>query len=228
MKEKANLGWAAFLVLALLVGLAVVFKPNNLGAPREPNYTPEPGAPVGPAPGPVAPPTPTPEPSPSAGPVTGQRFTYSGKDTRGQTTWELHADSVVLKDAEKRVEADRVKCTFFGSNRKAVAHMVARGAVLNTTNDNLFFVGEVVATNPPGDRLTVHKLTYDGARKKFFGSGGIKVTRATSVLTGDRMIADPKLREVRISGHVQAFLHSLARANPTDVPLPGPTGPPRR
>ena len=88
--------------------------------------------------------------------------------------------------------------------------MLSDGATMNTATQDMQFHGPVRANSPKGETFYVKNLRYDGTRKKFFGKGDVKVTRGTSVLTGDRLEADPNLKTVLVTGHVQVVLRTLA------------------
>jgi len=214
-----QLGWVAFGLLAVFILFTWMFPDTGKGGPQDPQQESVGSVPV------PAPASPTPGAAPT---ISGSGSTFSGKDAAGNTTWKLRAESI--KYEGDRVEGSTVHCTFYGKDNKAMATLVAAAATLNTKTEDMDFQGEVVATNPLGDRMTVRKLQYSGARKKFFGTKGIKVTRATSVLTGDTMVADPTMKTVEIRGNVRAVVHSLAVNQPpgfgpaADQPQPGPTG----
>jgi LPS export ABC transporter protein LptC len=215
--NNAKLGWSAFALLACLVGFSVLFPNNNRGGPVDSppsRAAASPRAAKSPA-GAEASPSP-------AVPVVGHESVFYRRDAQGRKTWELIAASVVLKDAQKRLAAQDVRCSFFGDKQERVATLTAQGADMNTANQNVLFRGQVVVTTPKGETLTIKRLLYDGARKKFFGRGGIRFTRATSVLTGDEMVGDPALKTVTVRGHVVADIHSLALPPGPAVPSPSP------
>src|SRR5207244_1989458 len=123
---------------------------------------------------------------------------------------QLKAVSVMLRDAQKRAIADNIQVTYFGLDEKPLATLVSSGATMNTQNQNLQFHGPVNVTSVRGETFYARALRYDGVRKKVYGSGGIRATRGTSILTGDTMEGDPRSKVVDVRGHVQVMLHSLA------------------
>jgi LPS export ABC transporter protein LptC len=168
-------------------------------------------------------------PSPSGAPLTGRNNMFEGADKKtGRKAWRLYSRSITFNGVEKRLNADNVECTFFGDKEEPVATVWSDGALMNTTNQNMQFLGPVRASSPKGETLHVKNLRYDGSRKKFFGQGDVKLTRGSSVLTGDRIIADPNLKIVTVTGNVQVELRSLATASPaaaSSSPMsPAPTG----
>ena len=96
--------------------------------------------------------------------------------------------------------------------------------IIDATNGLLARGIKVTAVDPSGQTLIVEHLRYDGRKKRFFGHGGVRVTRATSVLLADKVWADPTLKTVQLDGNVQAFVHSIAVGTPS--PVATPTVPP--
>jgi len=198
----------AFLVLAGLVALSQVFKPTERGAPQ----IQQGGSPA--AVSSSAPPS----SEPTKLPIVGRETSMTGRDAKGNTTWVLRASSLTLRDSDKKASAKDVECTFFGQDKKPVATLVAAGAVMDTKTLDLDFEGEVETTTPLGEKMIIKVLRYDGKRKKFLGHGGVRLTRATSVLTGDELIADPTMKTVTIKGNVRADIRTLAVATPSGSP----------
>lgn len=224
--NNGKLGWSAFALLACLVGFSWLFPNNNRGGPVDEAASSKPGKVGSSTSKSSSPSKPSPDASASpAIPLVGHESVFSRRDARGRKTWELIATSVVLKDAEKRLAAQHVRCSFFGDKEEKVATLTALGADMNTANQNVVFRGQVVVTTPRGEVLTIKRLLYDGTRKKFFGRGGIRFVRATSVLTGDEMVGDPGLKTVTVRGHVVADIHSLALPSATPSPAVRPKGP---
>lgn len=164
-----------------------------------------------------------PQSRPSGGPIIGQSSEFIQRDKQGRTTWILHAASIMMKDVEKKLEAKGVECTFYTDGETPAATVWCDGATMNTSTQDLQFLGPVRAVSPKGETFHVKQLRYDGTRKKFYGKGDVKLTRGTSVLTGERLEADPNLKIVQVSGKVRVVLRTLA-AGPSASPAP-PTSP---
>lgn len=212
--KSSGLGWVAFGILAVVVLFSQMFKPSKEGAP----VIQEGGSPVAVA-------SPSPASSDAAKPpIVGRGSSMTGRDAQGNTTWVLHASSLTLRDSDKKASAKDVECTFFGKDKKPVATLVAAGALMDTKTMDLDFEGEVETTTPLGEKMTVKVLRYDGKKKKFLGHGGVRLTRATSVLTGDELIADPAMKIVTIKGNVRADIRTLAVATPSGSPSAGTVG----
>ena len=211
--NNARLFGAGLALVGCLVGFSLLFPNNRRGAPVEP------AAPTSPAKATAGAVSPSPDTTPSPMiPLVGEETTLNGRDAKGRKTWELHATAIVLKDAEKKLAADKVRCSFFDEHQHTVATLVARGADMNTLTQDLLFRGQVVATTPKGDRLTIERLLYDGKRKKFLGSGGVHLTRPDAELTADSLVGDPSLKTVRVQGHVVANLRALTQAAQKGAP----------
>ena len=188
------IGLVAVLLVVVLAGLTYMFPPSDVGMPSLGKSS-----------------APSPVPSGAGSPaLTGQESTFEGKDDEGRTRWKLNARSVSLNDLDKKAQAKDVVCTFFDKAGVQVATLTAAGAQLNMQTMDLKFDGEVSMTSRRGEKLSVKVLRYDGAQKKFFGSDGVRMTRATSVLTGKNLIADLSMQRITVKGNVQAFIHSLA------------------
>ncbi len=214
-------GWQMSLVLIAVVGMLLLFHrlfhATNQGAPpAPPNATASSTAATTPQPAPT---------SSTSRDIKGNTTTFTGFDpTSGRITWTLNCSSVLLQQAGKMAVARNVACTFYNVQRQPVATVSARGCRANLNNNDLFFEGRVTATDPLGETLTVQHLRYDGAKKRFYGRGGVRMTRANSVLLGDRMWADPNLKQVQLEGNVRGFVHTLVVASPS--PVAPPTIPP--
>ena len=152
----------------------------------------------------------SPQSRPSGGPIIGQSSEFIQRDKQGRIAWILHSTSIMLKDAEKKLEASGVECTFYGEGDQPVGTVLSDGATMNTATQDMWFHGPVRANSPKGETFYVKNLRYDGTRKKFFGKGDVKLTRGTSVLTGDRLEADPNLKTMQVTGHVRVVLRNLA------------------
>ena len=209
-----TLGVALVVIVVILMGFGRLFRmPEQVVLPGIDN-TASPKAVSG-----------SPQSRPSAGPIVGQSSEFIQRDKQGRVSWILHSSSITLKDAEKRLEASGVECTFYGQGEQPVATVRSDGATMNTATQDMQFRGPVRANSPKGETFYVKNLRYDGTRKKFFGHGDVKVTRGTSVLTGDRLEADPNLKTVQVAGNVRVVLRTLA-ASPGALPAPSASAAP--
>lgn len=156
--------------------------------------------------------------------IQGSSSVFTGHDSAGRISWTLKAASILMRDTVKQADATDIACTFYSKDGQPLATVTCRGASVNLANNNLQFHGRVTATDPAGQTLVVEHLRYDGAKKRFLGHGGVRLTRATSVVLAERVWADPSLMTVQLEGNVQAFVRTLAVSTPS--PVPAPTIPP--
>ncbi len=152
----------------------------------------------------------SPTPSPSPEKVTTETSTFTASDPSGKKQWDMKCTSITYKDNNKSAEGEDILANFYSNEQKLLATVKAKGATMNTETQDVQFHGVVHAWSPIGETLTVQTLRYDGKEKKFYGKDGVKMTKGTSVLTGDKLVADPNLKWVKVTGNVQVDLHSLA------------------
>ena len=213
-------GWQMAAAVATVIGVLALFTylfhPTNRGLPPPVAQDPTTGSyhPV---------PTPTPSNMPRQE-IQGNTSIFTGHDSEGRISWTLKASSILMRDVVKLAEAENIACTFYSKDGQPVATVTCKSATVNLKNNNLQFHGRVTATDPVGQTLVVEHLRYDGTQKRFLGHGGVRLTRATSVVLAERMWADPSLQTVQLEGNVQAFVRTLAVGSPS--PVPAPTIPP--
>lgn len=211
-----QVGVAAATVIGVLALFTYLFHPTNRGLPPPVAQDPTTGLY---RPLPVATPSDLPKKE-----IQGSASVFTGHDSSGRISWTLKAASILMRDTVKRAEANDIACTFYSKEGQPVATVTCRGATVNLANNNLQFRGRVTATDPAGQTLVVEHLRYDGAKKRFLGHGGVRLTRATSVVLAERVWADPSLMTVQLEGNVQAYVRTLAVGTPS--PVPAPTIPP--
>lgn len=207
-----QVGVAAATVIGVLALFTYLFHPTNRGLPPPVAQDPTTGLyhPL-----PVAAPSDLPKKE-----IQGSSSVFTGHDSSGRISWTLKAASILMRDTVKLAEANDIACTFYSKEGQPVATVTCRGATVNLANNNLQFHGRVTATDPAGQTLVVEHLRYDGAKKRFLGHGGVRLTRATSVVLAERVWADPSLMTVQLEGNVQAYVRTLAVGTPSPVPTP--------
>ncbi|MHB2019986.1 MAG: LPS export ABC transporter periplasmic protein LptC [Candidatus Xenobia bacterium] len=129
----------------------------------------------------------------------------------GGQSWELDATDIKYDDKNKVAVANDIDCTFFGKGGQQVK-MQAKAANVDMQNQDVTFVGPVVAHASTGEVLSITHLRWDGTKRKFFGTDGIKVTRGKSWLVGKEMIGDAALQRLEIKGNVQVYLDDIKDA----------------
>lgn len=216
MKGSQLVGLAAA-VIGLLALFTLLFRPTSVGGPPPVALDPTSGSyrPV---------PTPTPSDQPKQQ-IQGNASLFTGHDPHsGKIAWTLKATSIQMRDQEKKAEANDIVCAFYSREGQPVVTVTCRACTINLKNNNLQFKGRVTATDPVGQTMLVEHLRYDGQRKRFLGHGGVRLTRASSVVIADKLWADPTLKVLQFDGHVQAFVRTLAVGTP--APAAPPTIPP--
>ena len=150
---------------------------------------------------------------PPPGPETAtlKQSVLRGKMGAGQS-WELHATDIKYDDMKKAAVATDIDCTFFGKQNQRV-RMQAKAANVNLQNEDVDFVGRVVAKANSGEVLTIERLRWDGKVQKFYGTEGVKLTRGKSWMTGKEMIGDAAMQRLEIKGDVQIYLDDIKDAN---------------
>ena len=126
----------------------------------------------------------------------------------GKKQWELSSDKITVNQATKIVRFHAVRGTFYQDNGGKV-DLTAQEAAFDPATKNINLTGEVKAVSSEGAVFTAPQARWDGAQKKFFGSGGIAFTREDVVITGDTVESDAGLEKVKVQGQARALKGGL-------------------
>jgi LPS export ABC transporter protein LptC len=117
--------------------------------------------------------------------------------------WSLQANKVSYDEKGMTARAEEIIAEFFDENDNLILTLKALGAVADLNEQSLKFEGSVTARTPDGDELFVNELKWDGTKKKLLGDKFVRIVRNDVVMSGLKMIADPDLQQVELSGNVR-------------------------
>lgn len=161
----------------------------------------------------------SPEPSPTASPEKDKRdlrpihfkgTSIQSRDGR-RNNWKLSASEITYDRAGDSATAEVVEVAFFDPRGKTVVSLSASGAVVDMKEKSMKFRGAVTLKSADGDRMVIQKLRWDNDRRLLIGEGRIRITRKDSVMTAEKMLADPEMKKVTLSGNVKAHYPSVGK-----------------
>lgn len=131
------------------------------------------------------------------------RFSFIGnsmvEEKDGKKIWEISAESIELNQETKMASIKNIKAVFYQDNGGTV-ELTSGQAVMNTETRDISLEGAVKASASDGATLTAEKLNYSAKDAMFYGTGGIKLLRGDTVITGDQLESDKNLEKVKVTG----------------------------
>ena len=121
----------------------------------------------------------------------------------GKKQWEVEAESVQMNPGTNRAQLINFQATLYRADGSKL-HLVGRQAELDTKTRDIHMSGDIKATNSDGAVFTSATARWAAKERKFFGGGGITMTRGDTVVTGDRVEGDEQLEKVKVFGNARA------------------------
>jgi len=118
----------------------------------------------------------------------------------GRIVWEIKAEAIEIDGVTQDVLLHQVQGTFYSDKGTTMVITSKEGTVSSKTRDVLL-TGDVHAVASDGGDLTTPELLWQGQTKLLFGSGGVKVVKGTSILTGDKLEGDSVLNKIKVTGN---------------------------
>lgn len=124
-------------------------------------------------------------------------------DAKGERVWEAKAESVNLDDARKVAWLKKVRCSFIKKGQTLLS--VRAGSVEVDYEKRRIYLAERVQAVSPITRgsLTGDRLTWDSKRRKLSGRGNLKFSQGRVSVTGDSVVSDTALKQVKMTGRAQ-------------------------
>ena len=142
---------------------------------------------------------------PKAAPA-GTNLTFAGssivEEKNGQKSWELNAESIEADANGKLVYLKKINGTFY-QEKGGKVDLVAKEGILDTKTHDIVLKGDIKATSSDGAVFTAPQGKYVDQTKFFYGTGGIKLTRGDTVITGDSIDADTAMEKVKVQGNAK-------------------------
>ena len=118
----------------------------------------------------------------------------------GKRIWELNAVEIVYDSNTKNAVLKQMKGTFYKENGARI-DVVANQAIMDNDR-NILLEGDIKAvSSDDGATFTAPKGRWVAKERKFYGTGGVKVTRDDTVITGDQMETDTNMQKTKVQGN---------------------------
>lgn len=147
--------------------------------------------------------SPTPEPlsTPVDKPVRLEKTILESK--QGQK-WQLEAERLDWSNASEKAKAHEVTWYLLALDGKKSIKVEAKGAEIDLNAQLVSFSGSVLAKRlGSNETFIVQRLVYDGKKRLFKGSQGVRWKRQGLELAGEELTADAELSKVQLKGAVK-------------------------
>ena len=136
--------------------------------------------------------------------------TFSGgsivEEKDGIKMWELSAEKIETIENNKKVKFINASGTFYKRNAKdEKMSLVAEEAIIDLETKSIQAKGNVKMTTDDGTELIAAIADWDNNTGKFIGSGGIKLTKEDTVITGDTIESALDSDKVVVKGNARAI-----------------------
>jgi len=122
----------------------------------------------------------------------------------GKKQWELTAETIQVNPGTKKAQLFNFKATLYRQDGSKI-DLVGRQAEYDTKTKDIDMSGDVKATSSDGAVFTAAKSRWSNGERRFYGSGGITLTREDAVVTGERIESDEHLEKVKVSGNARVL-----------------------
>lgn len=133
-------------------------------------------------------------------------ITFSGssivQNENGKRQWEITAESVLVQPGSDKVNLVNFKGTLYRADGSKI-DLVGRQAEMDTKTRDIEMSGDILATASDGATFTAAQARWASKERRFYGSGGIKLTREDTVVTGNQIEGDEQLEKVKVLGNAR-------------------------
>ncbi len=123
----------------------------------------------------------------------------------GKKQWEVTAESVQMNPGANKAQLTNFKAILYradGSKLDLVGHQ----AELDTKTRDIDMAGDIKAvSSSDGAVFTAATARWAAKERKFYGGGGITLTREDTVVTGERIEGDEQLERVKVMGNARVL-----------------------
>lgn len=152
--------------------------------------------------------TPPPPPAQQAQADPANSVTFAGssivEQEDGKKQWEITAETVQVNPRTNKAELINFKGTLYRKDGSKI-DLVGRQAEYDTKTKDIDLTGDFKATASDGAVFTAAKGRWASKERRFYGSGGITLTREDTVVTGERIEGDEQLEKVKVSGNARVL-----------------------
>jgi LPS export ABC transporter protein LptC len=118
----------------------------------------------------------------------------------GKRQWELTADKIEVDPNTQNADLTGIKGTFYRENGGKI-DMTAAHALVDSKTHDVVLDGDIKAVSSDGAAFAAPKARWVNGRQYIYGSGGVRLTRQDTVITGDELESDANLEKVKVSGN---------------------------
>lgn len=144
------------------------------------------------------------QPVSEAGSAITDKLSYSGssiiEEHDGKRFWELSAETIEVDPNTKNTTLKNITGTFYRDNGGKIIVTAPQGSIDGQTRD-IVLDSQVKAVAEDGATFTAPTVRFNNAEKRYYGTGGVRVTRDDTVLTGDQLESDANMEKIKVSGH---------------------------
>ncbi|MDT8903806.1 LPS export ABC transporter periplasmic protein LptC [Anaeroselena agilis] len=152
------------------------------------------------------PPPPTQEAKPAE---VSAAVTFSGssivEQQDGKKQWEVTAESVQMNPDTNKARLVNFKAILYRADGSKL-DLVGRQAEIDTKTRDIDMAGDIKAvSSSDGAVFTSATARWAAKERKFYGGGGITLTRYDTIVTGDRIEGDEQLERVKVMGNARVL-----------------------
>ncbi|MDU2063720.1 MAG: LPS export ABC transporter periplasmic protein LptC [Sporomusaceae bacterium] len=133
-----------------------------------------------------------------------ESLTFAGnqivEEENGRRIWELTAEAIAVDPNTQNITLKKVQGAFYSADGK-ILKIVSQDGIYDSKTKNIVLSGDVKGTSSDGGEFTAPRSEWQDQTKKFYASGGIRVVKDDTVLTGDEMESETLLKTVKVTGH---------------------------
>jgi len=126
------------------------------------------------------------------------------EERNGKKVWELFAEKIEVDANKKQVALQNIKGSFYDEKGGHV-EMIARTGLVDTETRNVTLEGGVRGVSSDGAVFLAQVVRWTNQDGRILGSGGIKLTKDDTVITGDNLESDAKMDKVKVLGNARAI-----------------------
>jgi LPS export ABC transporter protein LptC len=126
------------------------------------------------------------------------------EEQNGKRLWELAAGQIEIDPATKLVHFQDLKGIFYQDNGGKMT-LTAHEAVMDPKTRDITLQGDIRAAASDGATFSAPQARWAGTDRRFFGSGGITMTRDDTVITGETIETDANIDKVKVQGQARVL-----------------------
>ncbi|EGO62926.1 LPS export ABC transporter periplasmic protein LptC [Acetonema longum] len=122
----------------------------------------------------------------------------------GRKLWELKSDDIQISAKDKKVYFGNLTAVFHREDGTIVT-LEARKGILDSTTKNIQLEGDIKAVSPDGATFMAPLAEFKNDIRCLFATGGVRLIRGDTVITGDKLESDLNTELTRVLGNAKAM-----------------------